>query len=41
MIAHDYLGIDAKEVWQIVSDDNIPLRSRIQEIESDIEKQPL
>lgn len=29
MIAHDYLGIDAEEVWQIVSDDIIPLRARI------------
>ena len=38
MIAHDYLGIDAEEVWQIISDDIIPLRARIEEIANDVDK---
>ena len=32
MIAHDYLGIDAEEVWQIIADDLYPLRNDIREI---------
>ena len=32
MIAHDYLGIDAEEVWQIIADDLYPFRADIQEI---------
>lgn len=32
MIAHDYLGIDAEEVWQIINDDLCSFRTDIQEI---------
>ena len=32
MIAHDYLGIDAEEVWQIIADDLYPFRTDVQKI---------
>lgn len=30
IIAHDYLGIDAEEIWQIIQDDLIPLSEMIE-----------
>ena len=32
LIAHEYLGIDAEEVWQIVQEDIPPLKDSIQHI---------
>jgi uncharacterized protein with HEPN domain len=32
IIAHNYLGIDVEEVWQIIADHLLPLRSQIQKI---------
>ena len=32
LVAHDYLGIDAEEVWQIVQTDLSPLRDQLKNI---------
>lgn len=32
IVAHDYLGIDAEEIWQIIEDDLRPLSQKINEI---------
>ena len=32
LIAHDYLGIDAEEVWQIIQTDLLPLKQELKEI---------
>jgi len=32
LVAHDYLGIDAEEVWQIIHDHLPPLRIEIERI---------
>lgn len=32
LIAHEYLGIDAEEVWQIIHDDVLPLKTSIKGI---------
>lgn len=32
LVAHDYLGVDAEEVWQIIHTDLPELRSRLQAI---------
>ena len=32
MVAHDYLGVDADEVWQIIMNDLPPLRDAIKKI---------
>jgi uncharacterized protein with HEPN domain len=29
LVAHDYLGVDAEEVWQIIKNDLPPLRERL------------
>jgi uncharacterized protein with HEPN domain len=35
LVAHDYLGIDAEEVWQIIGDKLVPLRGQIELILKD------
>ena len=32
LVAHDYLGVDAEEVWQIIKDDLRPLENSIKKI---------
>lgn len=32
LIAHDYLGINAEEVWQIISKYLLPLKTQIQKL---------
>jgi len=32
LVAHDYLGVDAEEVWQIINNDLPPLESSIKKI---------
>jgi len=32
LVAHDYLGVDAEEVWQIIHGDLPQVRSRLQAI---------
>ena len=32
IVAHDYLGIDAEEIWQIIEDDLRPLSQKINEM---------
>jgi len=32
LVAHDYLGVDAEEVWQIIKNDLPPLQSAIRKI---------
>jgi uncharacterized protein with HEPN domain len=32
IVAHDYLGIDAEEIWQIIEDDLLPLSQNIREM---------
>ena len=36
LVAHDYLGIDAEEVWQIIGDKLVPLRGQIEQILKDL-----
>jgi len=35
LVAHDYFGIDAEEVWQIISNDLSIFKVKIEEIELD------
>jgi uncharacterized protein with HEPN domain len=37
LVAHDYLGVDAEEVWQIVKNDLPSLRSAVNSLLSDLE----
>jgi uncharacterized protein with HEPN domain len=32
IVAHDYLGIDAEEIWQIIEDDLLPLSQNIRKM---------
>jgi uncharacterized protein with HEPN domain len=36
LVAHDYLGVDAEEVWQIIKNDLPILRSELHKILSDL-----
>ena len=32
IVAHDYFGVDAEEIWEIINNNIIPLKSEIQSI---------
>jgi uncharacterized protein with HEPN domain len=32
IVAHDYFGVDAEEVWQIITDKLLPLKTELQKI---------
>jgi uncharacterized protein with HEPN domain len=36
LVAHDYLGVDAEEVWQIIKNDLPTLRNAIKKILSSV-----
>lgn len=38
LIAHDYLGIDAEEVWQIIQTDLPSLRDGLEKVERDLSR---
>ncbi|TVQ25959.1 MAG: DUF86 domain-containing protein [Spirochaetaceae bacterium] len=41
LVAHNYMGIDAEEVWQIIQDDLPPLKARLRDLTSDDTGVPL
>jgi uncharacterized protein with HEPN domain len=36
LVAHDYLGVDAEEVWQIIRNDLPILRSKVNDLLTDL-----